>query len=307
MLSWRHAFRFTLANLAAIALFLLIWGAYFFRGLSLPSLNAFYRIPGFVELLAGYGNMIGQKKSVVLLAAVVILIALQWRTVVTFFKQRINLFLTLVVIVSVLLPVIFSQVKPIYVATRTPIIGVPVAAIVLAGLLVLFERRWAAVAPILILAAASLYFSLSLGFNPDHRPFEDQVAYVLQKAECGDMVISVGITEGEVTYYLRTLQAPDCLAHETFPAEMRDNPWILDLATLPLEQHAQLEAEAQSLVHQLAVHDVKQLWIFAPTRFSSAILSEILREEVDHSFELVEEMAGHGTFNDVLLRYEAVD
>jgi 4-amino-4-deoxy-L-arabinose transferase-like glycosyltransferase len=306
-LSWRYAFRFGLAVLTAIFFFLLIWGPSFIHALSLHSQNSYYGTPGIPEYLAGYANIVGRKKSLALLAVFAILFIQNKKTINTFFKMRINLLFGMVVILSVLLPVIVSQVNQVYLPIRTPIIALPALALVLAGLLVLFQRGWAVAVTILLLSAASFYYSLTQWLRPMEPQFKDQVAYVLEESECGDMIISVGMTEGEVSYYLRTLQAPDCLTHETFPAGEDDCPWEMVYVQFTTENHPDLAREAESLINMGARQGARRYWIFAPTRSGDATPTKILREKANESLKLIEETPGHGTFNDVLLYYERLN
>lgn len=307
VLSRRHAFRFGLASVVAGILFLLIWGSYFIHSLTLQSQNAFYQAPRFGDLLAGYSSIFGLNKSLVLLVLLLLLVVVQWRAVLTFLKQRSNLFLGLVMVLAVLLPFIFSLVRPVFVAGRTPIIGLPVAAVLLGGLFALFERRWLVVAPIVALGLASSYVSLDQWLNSDRTQFADQVAYVLSESACGDMIISVGLTEGEVTYYLRRLDATACLVHAAFPVNDQGATWASSYTSYAEAQRTELETEASSLIAQAVDQDVQRLWIFAPTRYRNAVPAEILRAEAARQFMLKDEMQGYGTFNDVVLRYERVD
>lgn len=307
VLSWRHAFRFGLAALAALLFFLLIWGPSFIQALSLHSQNSYYGIPGIAELLKGYGNIVGRKKSLVLLAILAFLFVTQRQAVIKFFTTRWNLFVSLIVILSVMLPVIVSQVNQVYLAARTPVIALPPLALVVAGLVILIERRWVLAATILALAATSIYYSLTQWVFPVEPQFKHQMAQVVQESECGDTIVSVGFTEGEVSYYLRTLQAPDCLVHETFPAGKEILPWEMIYIDHSADDRPQLEAEAQTLINKVARQGVNQLWILAPTRSRNAILTDILKEQTNQLFRLVEESEGCGTFNDVLLRYENLD
>jgi hypothetical protein len=250
---------------------------------------------------------VGRKKSLALLAILATLFFQQKQTIVTFLKVRKNLFVGVVVILSVLLPVIISQVNQVYLAIRTPIIALPVLALLLAGLLVFFKRRWAVTTTILVLAAASFYYALTQWIPPIEPQLKDQVAYVIEESECGDMIVSVDMTEGEVSYYLRTLQAPDCLVHEPFPTGKDESPWEMVYVQFTAKNRPELEVEAQALFNQAAMQGANHLWIFAPTGSGNLIPTEILREKANASLDLVEETPGCGTFNDVLLHYEALD
>lgn len=304
LLSWQHAFRFALASLFAGLLFLILWGPYFYRSILLQSLSTFYFAPGFSETIDGFLKIFGQKKSLVIVAGLSVLVVLQPQGIREFLKERMNLFLGSVLFLSIALPVVVSQIVPVFVATRTPVIALPVASVLIAGLLSIFKRQWIPMGLSLLLAGASFYFSLSNLLNPQRNTFDSQVAQVVDNSECKDVVLSVGITYGEVSYYLRRLQDRECLVHRSFPTVVSENAWTLDYSTLETtEQRSVLMEEAEHFVKEVVDDGVGQVWVFAPTRDQSAVFTEILRHEADSNLILVQEEPGRGTFNDVLLQY----
>jgi hypothetical protein len=219
------------------------------------------------------------------------------------FDRFVPVSLTLVA-VSALAPLLVSQVKPIFLAGRTPMFFFPIACL-LAGVLM---ARWGnrLVTGIVVIALANVAL-LDLAYRfamPDPFPTSTAVRHVVENAACGDTIVLASLSYSVVDYYWHRFGAPDCIARESFPLSTQSHPGWMDIPGLT-NQRDELAAEAAATTRRLAGRG-ETVWLFY-LRSSGAYrdLTDILKWELDRRLALVETLDFRGLYFDSILVYSA--
>jgi hypothetical protein len=147
------------------------------------------------------------------------------------------------------LPVLVSLWKPIFEATRTPMMLLPVSAALIAVVLRDLGGRVAALTlALVVLFAAGQRLAAASG--PDPFPTRASIDSLLRRTACGDTIVATGLAHGPVEYYLRRLDAPACLHYVRFPQNLMDWPGRIQRPEVrrELEQEAQALAERTSAI-----------------------------------------------------------
>jgi hypothetical protein len=192
------------------------------------------------------------------------------------------------------LPIAVSAWKPVFYASRTPVMLLPVTAVLLGVLLERLASRAAlvALAALLLLAAAA---GVSRAARQDPLPTRASVQALLRGARCGDTIVSLGISSDPVEYYLRRLRAPSCVQFEKFPRAMEN--WTGRVGQ-PAEME-RLRQECRRLLEALAGR-AGTVWVIAPTRGLGSEASAMFTEEAAARFACDPPRAFRGTGFDTL-------
>jgi hypothetical protein len=193
-----------------------------------------------------------------------------------------------------LLPFFVSQFRPVFNPTRLPIIVVPGACILLALLL-----RQTAFQVITIVVLLGLAFTpirdavMSIVTYTDQTP-KASFQELLRVAQCGDTLILPEMIISETEYYLRRLNAPECLRRETFPLSAAKHPGWFDNDEL-LAHTDLLTEEASNTASRLANRSGNAVYLFWPRNPGSQRVTEFLKAAFDRSLlpKQALDLAGH--------------
>ncbi|MCI0404935.1 MAG: glycosyltransferase family 39 protein [candidate division Zixibacteria bacterium] len=274
LLVFRSAFKkFLAATVISVLPFLGLWISVFLQQLGnsgtswmdKPAASAF-----FSTLLTFYG---GGKLGFLVYAAVLTLVLVEIRPnkmkllnpslLKAFLQQKQNLALLILVFVSLAVPLMISQVKPIYVENRYTIIAVPSLALFLGA----FLNRFAGKAPLLVFSSVLLsgvlvsfvYKRIRLPAIT-HRSISE---YIFSRANRNDILVLSTSSRPGIEYYLHRNDLVSNFTKFSFPSEMAVHPcwtWLRQW----LSEKERLANEADSLVKiidSLARDSTAKIWL----------------------------------------------
>ncbi len=283
----------------SVVLYFILWGPIFINAFGLPAID-WMPVPHLKDLLTGYQNLWGQTNATILAICVVLVALLQPRKVWHFVAGRVGLVLIALAVLSGALPWVVSQWHPVYIDSRTPIMFLPVTCILAAGIIDLLKPKWIVVLVMPVLAYFSVQAAYQRFVSPDPYPARASVAHVVEQAQCGDQVITTGISFGEVDYYFRQLHAPACLEIKSYPAEVKLHPGWLDDQGM-LENRDALDEEALALANS-APPPPARTWVFYSSQANSPVTG-IVKSFLDRELQLSEKISERGTFFTYILVY----
>lgn len=225
-----------------------------------------------------------------------------------FIFQKQSLIFLIFLSVSLLVPRIISQVKPICVLGRTSI--VPLLPFVM--LLGSFLSRFGNKLLILVLCAILL---IPYGSHPLSNSFITQrtipqqysdrltTEYLIEHANNDDILIFTSLSQAAIDYYLRLMKPNKDFIEISFPSEIESHLGWRDINRM-LKRKDELESEAESVVNRidtLVKDSDTKIWLF----YGSDIeIGEILKGRLDTYFSLREEKDLRGPYYNKILVYQ---
>ena len=155
-------------------------------------------------------------------------------------------------------PIALSLWRPVFLPVRTPVMLLPLTAVLVAFVLSALASRAAVLTLVgcfLIAASGQVIAAARAG---DPAPSRASLQAILSEATCSDTIVAVGLANEPVDYYLRRLAAPACLAVEQFPASMLN--WTRQLTDEAAMRR--IEDEATALVARLSSRS-GTIWVVA--------------------------------------------
>lgn len=299
----RRAFAQLLFNGAvATALFIVLYGSLQFKTILLPT-TAWMPTPDLKDWADGFLNLWGAQKT---LAVGLYLAALMgigvWRRlkIRAALTQPVTLIgLSSFAFISVV-PFIISQFKPVYIESRTPALFLPLACVLAALLMRMFDHRLLSLGVLVVLSGAAALSAYQLWNGPERVPARASLQTVAAQMQCGDVLVLGSLSVSEVEYYFRQFNVPECVQRETFPLDTATHPGWLDGDGL-LADLERVRGEARQTSARLA-QSANRLWLFHDSRFYPEV-GDVVRDELNRSFTLMETLELSGSFFDSVLRY----
>jgi hypothetical protein len=278
----------------------LLWGAAMqLSGFS--SVN-WMQAPDLPALLDSLLGLWGTENTLLLLGYIVALGFLRFCLSRTITISKLILVNTMLVISVVLLIFVVSQFRPLFNPDRAPMLYLPAASLLAAAIVSRLGFRNLSFGILAILAINSAVYSLHISERPNPSPTQASLEYVLSRAQCGDTLILGSLSFSVVEYYLRRLDAPDCIRRESFPLSTENHPGWMDTDLL-LKQTDQLAEEAAATTSRLATQPGTTLWLFdinGPGDYRD--ITGYLKSQLDRQFYLVETLELRGLyFNSVFV------
>lgn len=280
-------------------LFLLVESPFLSHTFHLPT-TTWMPVPGLKELAEGWLNLWGEQKTLLIGGYVCALGLWRWRRLRPILTSpSISVSLTILVITG-LMPFAVSQIKPIYLETRAPVIFLP-SACVLAGILIRqLDHRLLSLGLLAGLSAASTLSAYRVWSEPERIPAQSSLRIVAARVECGDVLVLGSLSLSETEYYFRRFAAPACLQLETFPYDTAQHPGWLD-GPGRLAQPELLQSEASQTAERLA-QTATRVWLFYDSQFYPQI-GDVITSELCQHLVLSETLALRGSFFDSVLLY----
>jgi hypothetical protein len=299
----RRAFRLlVLDGLAASLLFLLVNGPLLFKTILLPT-TVWMPVPSLGDLADGVLNLWGAQKTKAIGLYLLILAGFgMWRsqkTRATLTQPVILIGLTCLAFTS-LAPLVVSQIKPVYIETRGPVLFLPFACIVTAILIRQLDHRLISLAVLIVLSAAAALSAYQLWQGTERLPVRASLQTIVPQVTCEDVLILGSLSLSATEYYFRQFNAPACLQIETFPLDTATHPGWLDGPGL-LTRLDLLHDEAQQTAARLS-HISGRVWFFYDSRFYPAI-GDVLKFELSQQLVLDRTLTLRGAFFDSVLIY----
>lgn len=205
-----------------------------------------------------------------------------------FVGQKLSLSLLSITLVSLLVPWLISQAKPIYAWNKYTIIAFPSLALFLGALLTRFAQRG-----LLLVFCFALLGGAAAGYayqkSRFHKHTDKTTAdFLMRSGAAGDALVFGGSSRSVLEYYLRLRKQEGRFLKTSFPAEMERHPGWSDPAAM-MARKTELEKEADSLVEQLVKTLGKESKIWLIYGYYPEI-EGIVKDRFDQSFHIVEEI-----------------
>jgi len=214
------------APAAALGVYLLTWGWMLGRTAALPA-TSWMAAPGARDLLAGV-LFWGDHGTPILAALIVLLTALRGFDRIG--RARSNLAFAAAVCVLVLgLAFIVSQAKPVYLASRTPVLVLPAAAMAVGVFVSESAPLLAMCAVAALVSVSAVRFTVRAASRPDPFPTRASLASVAPRMQCGDSIVAAGLSYAPIIFYAPAAGVPACVPIVAFPVDVQQHPGWLDL------------------------------------------------------------------------------
>lgn len=220
-----------------------------------------------------------------------------------FILQKQSLTFLIFLSLSLLVPLIISQVRPICIPGRTAIIALFPLVMLLGSFLSRFGNRF------LVLALCSiLLIPLSNSFVTQRtipEKYSDRLTteYLIRHADNNDILVFTSLSRAAVDYYLRLMKPDKDFIEISFPLEMVSHLGWRDINRL-LKRKDELKSEADSIIDHidtLVKNNDTKIWLF----YGSDIeIGKILKNRLDIRFSLKEEKDLQGSFYKKVLVYQ---
>jgi uncharacterized membrane protein len=251
----------------AIALYFLCWGTIVAATIGLRT-TIWMRPPTLGDIQRAYLMLWGVGPGFMLAGALLTAMLSARARVREFLEPVSSRWILTVAVCSWTLVVAISLWKPIFEASRTPMLLLPVTCVVASSIL----RRCAgpgaaiAVAAICVLAAAGRVAAQS---HADPYPTRASLSALLGRVECGDVVIAPGVAATTAEYYFRQLKAPSCVQLVAFPAAFE---WYFADWTGHLRDPERLQALATeaSAVERTVAAKRETVWLLILTNWETS-------------------------------------
>jgi hypothetical protein len=294
----------SLCNLTTAGIFLVIWGTYSYRSLSLPAVNWMEK-PDLGDLVHAYLNIWGVKKTILLVGYILLFCLWNYKAVRNFITSPVGLTSFIILSTIGLLPFVVSQYQVVFNDTRTPALFYPITCVFIGLLLARFKNAGPTFGLLVLLFGYVV--AVPVFARGDHgleKTPKSSIQYAVEHATCSDIFISGGLSITETVYYLRQLDTRNCIENRVFPASVQKHPGWMDPPSL-LDHHAALAQEADAVVKDLdqKLGSNGQVWFFYESDDYRQHVLDILRRQLDQKMVLTQTIEGYGSFFDKIYVY----
>jgi hypothetical protein len=282
--------RLAAVPLTALAIYIIAWGSMLVRTASLPATSWIGR-PAAADLIRGL-LFWGDHATAIVLATIAILVWIRGTRALHEDTRMIGFALTLIAL-TLGMAFIVSQARPVFLASRTPVLVLPAAAVAIAIIVSDLAPLWVACALAGVVVVSAVRFTIRSALRPDPYPTRASLAAVAPRMKCGDVLIAAGLSYAPLTYYAPSAGVPGCVAIIPFPPDVREHPGWLDMTPPALSAlHPKSEEIAASFTNAGA------LWVFAADKDTGAQAGTALRAALSRTRRPDESIELPGSFFD---------
>jgi hypothetical protein len=206
------------APVIGVVAYFVFWGPVFYATIALQ-VTSWMQPPTLALVQHAFMLLWGVGPGFMLAGALVALILRGDREAAAAMRDSKLIWLVAVAIIAWTLPVAVSMWKPIFEATRTPVMLLPPTCLACAVLLSRLGGARVAIGLALICVVAAGYRGATTT-RTDTYPTRESLSALLGKIQCGDALIAPGLTPPLVRYYFRRLRAPECIQVLSFPSTL---------------------------------------------------------------------------------------
>lgn len=284
------------APLAAVAIYLAVWWPMLRQTLALPATSWMPR-PGVDDLVGGFTGLWGDRNAFVFAGIALALVAVRGLEARRALSRDVA-FAAATVLFVLGGAFVVSQIKPVYVAGRTPMLILPAASMTLAAVFTALGTPALAAIGALLVVSASVRYTVNGWRRPDPAPTRASLAEVAARAACGDTIVAAGLSYAALTYYAPRAGVPSCVPLRAFPEDVPGHPGWLDMSP---GYEARIEAAAPPAAARLPAAGT--LWVFVKRRGIGAEASDAIVRQIAVTRPLHETLPLRGTFFDEVQVY----
>jgi len=204
----------------AVLLYGILWSSMILATVHLQTTSWMWRAHG-RDIQRAYLALWGIGPGFIIVGAVLAIVTARFARTADILRIAKARWIVSAAVLSWLIPIAISQLKPVFEAGRSPMLLLPVTSAAVASLFAVYGAPLTAVAVASCCLVASVHRVQTASRSdpsPSRRAFEE----LLAKTSCGDTIIAPGVSGQTAAYYLRRLGATDCLTLEVFPRDPYD-------------------------------------------------------------------------------------
>lgn len=220
-----------------------------------------------------------------------------------FFKTKENIILTIFSTISILVPFIISQSKPMYLVNRSTIIILSSSVILLAGLFDKFANKRLLLIFCLLLSLTMPLIVWKLRTDPSRKIYGDKPTgqFLVSKGMPGDIIIYTSLSRVAIDYYLDLLKC-DYFTKYSFPGEINSHLGWRNLSDFK-DKNQQLISESNQILSEINQTSDKntRVWLFYGY---DAEISHQIKDDLDRQWILEATLDLKGSFFNRVLIYK---
>jgi hypothetical protein len=283
------------APLAAIAVYAGAWGTVFTRTAALPATSWMPR-PMAIDAVRGL-LFWGDHATPILAAVLLGLLAVRGRRSVREHASWIA-WLGLLIVLVLAGTLAVSMVRPVYLASRTPVLILPAAAVALGVVLADLAPALVACAVLALVAVSAVRYAARSAARPDPYPTRASLGAVAPRMRCGDVIIAAGLSYAPLLYYASMAGVPSCVTIRPFPDDVGDHPGWLDPSSSRQSAFAQ---DAERLASSVGQNGT--VWTFVARRGVGTDAGTALIAAISRTRLVRESVAAPGSFFDEVVAF----
>lgn len=268
--------------LVAIAIYAIAWAPMVYATMRL-STTRWMQPPSPGDVYAAAALIWGLRPAAIVMALLVGVMVTRRTAVERFFSSAPARWGAAAALITWTLPLIVSVWKPVFEASRTPVMLLPATCVAIACVLARGGGTAVLAACVVVCATAATY-RVSMRPRADPAPSRATLAALLSRTACGDVVIAPGVTATTAEYYFRRLDAPLCVRLVPFPRDVFDvfGDWSGRLRDPAVR--SRLDAEADATAHAAAARR-NAIWVLRlstwETREATVMVETALQKVAD--------------------------
>ena len=283
------------APLAAVAVYAGAWGTVLLRTAALPATSWMPR-PTAIDAVRGL-LFWGDHATPILATVVLVLLAVRGRRSVREHASWIA-WLGLLVVLVLAGTLAVSMVRPLYLASRTPVLVLPAVAIALSVAVADLAPALIACALLALVAVSAVRYAARSAARPDPYPTRASLGAVAPRIQCGDVIIAAGLSYAPLVYYASIAGVPSCVTIRPFPDDVGEHPGWLDPS--PPRRSAFVD-DAERLASSVGPNGT--VWTFVARRGVGTDAGTALIEAISRARSMRESIALRGSFFDEVIAF----
>ena len=288
---------FVAAPLGAVGVYAAAWGVMLARTAALPATSWMAR-PTVADAARGLIFWRDHATPILGTVLVILLLARGTRPIREHASSIAWLLLLTVFVLAGTIGV--SMVRPVYFASRTPVLVLPAVAVACGVVTAELAPFLLTCGIALLVSASAVRYTARSALGPDPYPTRTSLAAIAPRMKCGDVIIAAGLSYAPLIYYCRTAGVQSCITIRPFPEDVREHPGWLDLTRSRRSTYAR-DAE----VTASSVGRNGTLWTFVSQSGIGADAGTALIDVLSRSRAERESIALRGSFLDEVIAFHA--
>jgi hypothetical protein len=283
------------APLAAIAVYAGAWGTVFTQTAVLPATSWMPR-PTAIDAVRGL-LFWGDHATPIVAALLLVLLAVRGGRSLREHASWIA-WLGLLVVLVLAGTLAVSMVRPVYLASRTPVLILPAAAVALGVALADLAPVLVACAVLALVAVSAVRYASRSAARPDPYPTRASLGAVAPRMRCGDVIVAAGLSYAPLLYYASMAGVPSCVTIRPFPDDVGEHPGWLDPSRSRRSAFAQ---DAERLASSVGQNGT--VWTFVARRGVGTDAGTALIAAISRTRSVRESVTLPGSFFDEVIAF----
>ncbi|MFC1566984.1 tetratricopeptide repeat protein [bacterium] len=215
------------------------------------------------------------------------------KDIVTYMIEKKNLFLLILFTVTIISPLLFSFIQPVYTPWRGILIGLFPLSILIGAFIVRFSNKYIVLVLCFFLLTITSYRYLNIRITFPKFNSNLGTSFLLENADKDDIIIFTSLSRGAVEYYLKKRNSQDKFIRMSFPSEIDEHLGWRNI-NLTEDIKKKYELDATNILHRLKKYTAekdRKIWVF---HGYDTNVSTILIKQLNAEFKFIEQFKGKG-------------